>query len=146
MSIANYVINWDELESLLSKHLSNIVVKDLSSVRGESKVKGFTQSIMAVSGDYEVFNWTVPYDVAFTGLTYAQSAYKVEDAYSLFLNEECIFDNLSTKELGESKSIECIFYLRKGDTLKLVHHNNSGNSKIVWSDVEYVELLEAVPK
>lgn len=139
MSVISYVVNWDELSDLLKQYMDTNVT-DLSKVDGVQKSKGFVQSVPAMKGDYIIFNWIPDEDIILTGITYSQSAFKAQDYWELYAGEEKLFETVFTKEQGEQKHFEAIHYIKKGTAIKLILSNQSGNSRYVWADIDFVQL------
>lgn len=144
MGLPNYVINWDELTTLLEKALEDVVVRSIKDVKGTQKVCGFSQSIPALQNDFKIVEWTLDRNIVITGLTYSQSAWKGEDYWELWIDDDILFETVYTKELGEQKHWEVVHTISPGQTIKLVLHNISGNSRDVWIDFEYLDSLENI--
>lgn len=144
MSLPSYVVNWEELTDMLEELLSNVVVKDISSLYGVQKVKGFYTPIPAIQAEFKVVEFIPTEDIIITGITYSQSAYKGNDYWELWVGEDKLFENVYTKELGEQKHWEVINPVNAGTTIKVVLANNSGNSRHVWVDIEYVRLADVI--
>ena len=130
MSVPKYIINWEELleilgdkfeidindidlgdlEDYLDQQLGRIIdllkqILDLLRDRGVQRVIQY-HTISRSIGDYvpTIFDE----DVLITGITYSQSAWKYQDSW--LGNREKFFDEVGTKEIGESKQMN-IFYL-----------------------------------
>lgn len=144
MSLPSYVINFDELKELLEDKFSNIVVKDLSSLYGLQKIKGFHQQIPALRARYRIVDFIVPNNIVITGITYSQSAWKPIDCWELFVGEEKIFDTIYTKEVATHKNWKVIQPVNQGTKIELILNNNSGNSRDVWVDLEYINLTDII--
>lgn len=141
MSLPSYVINWDELVPLLEEALGDLVVRSIKDVEGVQRVKGFAQSIPALKGNFKVLEWTLERNIVITGLTYSQSGWKGEDYWELWVDDDRLFETVYTKELGDQKHWEVLHPVNAGQTIKLILHNVSGNSRDVWADIEYLDLL-----
>lgn len=144
MSLASYVVNWDELEDLLKEALSNTVVKDITDLYGVQKVKGFYKPIPAIKAEYNVVEFIPDEAIIITGVSYSQSAWKANDYWELWIGDDRLFENVYTKELGEQKHWEVVNPVNVGEPIKIVLNNQSGNSKHVWVDIEYVKLADIV--
>lgn len=144
MSLPSYIINFDEMKELLEEMLSNVVVKDVANLYGVQKVKGFYMPIPAIQSEFKVVEYIPEDDIIITGVTYSQSAYKGNDYWELWINEDKLFENVYTKELGEQKHWEVINPVNSGNPIKVILNNQSGNSKHVWVDIEYVRLSDVI--
>ncbi len=141
MGLPSYIINWEELKELLEDALGNLVVRSIRDVKGVQRVWGSAQSVPALRGNYKILEWTLNKNIVITGITYSQSAWKGEDYWELWVDGDRLFETVYTKELGEQKHWEVLHPINEGQTIKVVLHNVSGNSRNVWVDVEYLDLL-----
>ncbi len=141
MGLPSYIINWEELKELLEDALGNLVVRSIRDVKGVQRVWGSAQSVTALRGNYKILEWTLDKNIVITGITYSQSAWKGEDYWELWVDGDRLFETVYTKELGEQKHWEVLHPINEGQTIKIVLHNVSGNSRNVWVDVEYLDLL-----
>jgi len=164
MSIPKYIINWEELleilgdkfeidindidladlEEYLGQQLGRIIdllkqILDLLKGKGVQRVHSISYHVPAVIADYKLptrFNE----DVLITGITYSQSAWKYQDSWSLEVSGNRLFDEVGTKEIGESKAMNVFYFVPAGTNIDIIFHNNSGNSRLVWFDIEYIGL------
>ena len=164
MSVPKYIINWEELleilgdkieidindidlsdlEEYLDQQLGRIIdllkqILDLLKDRGVQRVHSISYHIPAVLADYKLPT-TFDEDVLITGITYSQSAWKYQDSWSLEIDGKVLFDEVGTKEIGESKSMNVFYFVPVGKSVNIIFHNNSGNSRLVWFDIEYIGL------
>lgn len=144
MSLVSYVINFDELKDILEDKISNVIVKDLSSLYGLQKVKGFHLGIPAIQGKYRVVDFEVPTNIVITGVTYSQSAWKPIDYWELRVDNEVLFETVYTKEIATHKNWKIIHPINQGSKIELLLYNESGNSRDVWVDIEYIDLADVV--
>lgn len=144
MSLPSYVINFDELKELLDNKFSNITVKDLSSLYGFQKIKGFHQRIPAIIGAFKILEFEPSENIVITGVTYSQSAWKPEDYWDFFIGEDKLFDTIYTKEIATHKNWKVIHPVNRNTKMELILYNNSGNSRDVWVDIEYVSLSDII--
>lgn len=144
MSLPSYIVNFDELEDLLKEALSNTVVKDIADLYGVQKVKGFYKPIPAIKSEYKIVEFIPDESIIITGISYSQSAWKANDYWDLYIGDEKLFENVYTKELGEQKHWEVINPVNAGVPIKIILNNQSGNSRHVWVDIEYVKLADIV--
>ena len=141
MGLPSYVVNFDEIFGLLEDALKDVVVRGISDIKGTQKVRGFAESIPPLQGVFKVLEHTFSEDSVLTGITYSQSAWKGEDFWELWVGDDRVFETVYTKELGEQKHWEVVHPVEAGKTVRLLLNNESGNSRDVWVDLEYVELL-----
>lgn len=165
MSLASYVLNWDELinalkgmdgglnldfsslTELLEKYFPDIIellkalVDNTKKPDGAQKMKGYYKQV--ISDKAYTFLFTPEEDVMLTGITYAQSIYKCDDRFDLIvvndLGEELkLFDGLYVKDAMQHKLFQVFFPIPKGYEVKLVMYNQSARTKDVWVDFEYL--------
>lgn len=130
------------MEDLLKDALEGFVIRSIKDLNGTQKIQGFAQSIPAIEGKYQVVEWIAESNVVLTGITYSQSAWKSEDFWELWVDGDRLFETVYTKELGDQKHWEVIQPINKGQRVGIILHNNSGNSRDVWTDIEYIELID----
>ena len=164
MSIPSYVLNWEELldiigdklqvniedielgdlEDFLKANLDAIIellnqILELLKNRGTQRVHSISNHIPAVVGVYK-FTTTFDYDIFLTGITYSQSGWKYQDSWDLMVGENLLFDEVCTKELGEQKQFNVFYFVPAGTPIDILFHNDSGNSRLIWFDIEYLGL------
>lgn len=164
MSLPSYILNWEELLAILGDKLeidiNDIDLGDLENYLGEQfgiiigllkqildllKDKG-VQRIHSISNHIPAvvvpfkFTTTFKEDVLITGITYSQSAWKYQDSWDLEVDGNVLFEQVGTKEIGESKAMNVFYYVPAGKPINIIFHNDSGNSRLVWFDVEYIGL------
>ena len=164
MSIPSYVLNWEELldiigdklqvniedielgdlEDFLKANLDAIIellnqILELLKNRGTQRVHSISNHIPAVVGVYK-FTTTFDYDIFLTGITYSQSGWKYQDSWDLMVGENLLFDEVCTKELGEQKQFNVFYFVPAGTPIDILFHNDSGNSRLAWFDIEYIGL------
>ena len=144
MSLASYIVNWDEIEISLKEALEGKTIRSLRDIKGNQRIKGYTESIPALEGVFKIVEMVKEDAIIITGVTFSQSAWKGEDYWSLWVDDDMLFDSIYTKEIGDQKHWELIHVIKPNQTIKLLLHNVSGNSRNVWCDIEYVELLEPI--
>ena len=146
MSIASYIINWEELVGMLDLTVKGKDIRSIKDINGKQRIKGFAESLPAIQGVYKVMEVSFPSDTILTGIAFSQSGWKGEDYWSLWIDDDKLFDEIYTKETGDHKHFNLIHVIKANQTIKLLVHNNSGNSRDVWCDLEYVEILEEIPE
>ncbi|MCB2300403.1 hypothetical protein [Clostridium tagluense] len=78
-------------------------------------------------------------DVLITGLHFNQTGWKKEDKFSLEIDKNKIIEGF-IKEIGEHKHFNNYFKVRFDVPIFFILHNNSGNSRQLMVDLEYLEL------
>lgn len=144
MSLLSYVVNWEELKDILADKLTNVVVKDLTTLYGIQTVKGFYKKIPAIKGSYEILTFRKNANLVITGVTYSQSAWKSDDYWELYIGEDKLFDTVFTKEVATHKNWKIIQPVNRDTEIKLILYNKSGNSRDVWVDLEFVEIRDTI--
>lgn len=164
MSVPSYVINWEELlklfEDKLEINVGDILPGDLEDYlrsqmgliidllkqilellkdKGVQKSKAFNKHIPAIVAPFELTH-TFDEDILLTGITYSQSGWKYQDTWDLIVDGNMLFEQVGTKEIGESKALNVFFYVPAGRPVTIIFNNNSGNSRVVWFDFEYLGL------
>ena len=142
MSLISYIINLDELLLDLNDKLDGKTYRSLRDIKGKQRIKGFAESIPALEGTFRIAEMTWDKNIILTGATFSQSAWKGEDYWSFWVDDDMLFDEIYTKEIGDQKHWELIHVVKAGETAKFLIHNISGNSRNVWVDLEWVELIE----
>lgn len=144
MSLPSYIINFDELELSLKDALVGETVRSHKDIKGIQRIKGYGESIPALIGTFRVAEMICDKTVILTGITFSQSAWKGEDYWSLWVDDDMLFDQIYTKEIGDQKHWEVIHVIKPEQTIKLLLHNVSGNSRNCWADIEYVEVVDPI--
>jgi hypothetical protein len=82
-------------------------------------------------------------DILLTGVTLSQSAWNNNDRWSLDIGGYNIFEDMYTKMRGEHKQLSKFYPIPAGTVILFNYDNTaSANSKWVWFDLEFIELLE----
>lgn len=140
MSLPNYIINWDELLPLLKELFGNTMVRGMSDIRGEVKVQGYRQRIPAMNDKFILVEFVVEEPIILSAITYSQSAWRPQDYWEMLIGGDKVFNKIYTKELGERKEMKSVNLLGKGEKITIILNNDSGTSKDVWVDIEYIKL------
>lgn len=111
---------------------------DNMQINGTQKIDGRIMNIPAVVNDY-ISEFKYSKDVYLTGITFSQTGWKREDRWSLKVNKNTIFDNVSIKEVGEHKYFDRKIKVLAKTPISFILHNNSGNSRQLYIDLEYIE-------
>ena len=109
---------------------------------GNQKAKGQYLQIPAVVGKY-LLKWVFEEDIYITGIRYSQSAWKYQDSWDFHIADETVYETVSTKEVGEYKHFNRFEFVAAGTEMTFELANNSGNSRDLWVDVEYLGLGHA---
>ncbi len=149
LSSATYVINMPDLDGLTDalKNIDDLIdaLKRLTEQSGgklgEQRVNGKRLQVPAVIGDYTI-SWSFDYDIAITDIKYSQSAWKYEDNWDLVIDGEIVFESIFTKEVFESEHFNSFRKVSAGSTIEIVLHNESGNSRDIWTNLHYVTVVK----
>jgi len=112
---------------------------------GAQKIQGYYDYFPSLKGNYAITH-AVDKDILLTGITYSQIGWKLEDTFSILVDGDEIFKDLGTKEIAEKKAFSEEMKLYANTAIQFVLHNNSGNSRQIWVDFEYIELSIATVK
>lgn len=139
-------VDLSKLEKLLEDNLTAII-ELLKQLRGDRNVRHKDMSIHmpALPLQFEEII-TLSTDALITGLNFSQSAWKVQDKVSFLAGDNVIIDAIHTKELGEEKAFPVGVFAPAGTELKIHYDNISGNSKMFFCDVNYIELHKEAGK
>lgn len=159
MGIAKYIVNIDEfaqsfqdivmtpelstesLEQLFREKLDEIIalLKQLIQPNQNQTFKSVDMSkhIPAIVNTF-IISKNFEQDVYLTGITFSQTAWKPEDTLSLELNGNLIIDQIHTKELGQQKFFNAFIPVKAGEEVRILYHNTSGNSKMLFCDLDYI--------
>lgn len=112
-------------------------IKEQLNPLGDQRVKGFYEFVPPVVDDFKITfkQWN---NIHLTGLTISQIGWKKEDTYSLIVDDEVYVDKIYTKEVAEKKRFNRYIKVPAGKDIVFVLHNNSGNSRQLWVDIEYI--------
>lgn len=130
----------EELENILKSYFDKLIdlLKSFLKLKYIQKSIGLHSYIPALDFDYELIH-KFDKDVIITGITYSQTGWKVLDCWDLYIGNKLLFDGIFTKELGEHKHFNSFYPVPSGTEIKIIHHNNSVNSKQIWFDIDYFE-------
>ncbi|APC41051.1 hypothetical protein [Clostridium estertheticum] len=133
----------------LIKALNDLGVKLTGLLTGDDSgaqhMYGEMIEIPATIGDY-VIEFKPRKNGRITGITYSQSTWNFKDNWDLFYGNSVLFDKVRTKEYGEHKYFNVFLAIRAGESLKFIHHNDSGTSKVIWVDFEMLEGYTETPQ
>ncbi|AKA70125.1 hypothetical protein [Clostridium scatologenes] len=160
-----------ELEDLLPEEQFKYLAKKINNLippqyGGEQHYDGIWEDIPPLKGDFDVV-WKSPGFIALTDIQLESTGWKPKDAYSLKVkhynrdkdgeiigkHEQPLFIKVPFKELGEHKSLH-VFYnyfaktkykVKENDEVIFTVHNNSGNSRQLYLDIEYLFLGKNLP-
>ncbi|MFL0197267.1 hypothetical protein ACJDU8_17130 [Clostridium sp. WILCCON 0269] len=132
-----------QIEDILPSHKYiqiALQIKQFISViiKGDQKVKGEYIDVPAIKGLYSQF-FVFDRDIYLTGIRINQTGWKKDDCYSLLIDKNTVIDHAVTKELGEHKYFNTYYRVSAGVPIYLNYHNNSGNSRQVTIELEYLQ-------
>ena len=140
MGLPSYVINWNELKTMLEEVLEYTPTYGLKDVKGEQKVKGFTTQLPhGVTGEQIVLEWTVEKHMIMTYVAFSQNGWYNDEAWELYVDGVKQFHHLFTKEMGDKKDWNIIQPINKGQTIKIVFLNTSAKGRRVHVDIGYLD-------
>lgn len=128
-------INTDDICDNL-KNLLNLI-SQIQEVEGDFCIDGEYKNIPAVSADHEII-FKYNGGIYLSALEFSQSGWKKQDKWSLKINNQIVFDNICTKEIGDKKYFFTLRYIPPNTEIKFILHNISGNSRQTWVDLEYI--------
>ena len=102
-------------------------------ISGTQKIYGKMLEIPASGGEHKIV-FDVKRNCQLTGITYSLSAWNFQDNWDLKINNELIFEKVTTKEYGEHKYFNVFYPLKAGNKIEIIFNNNSNSSKILWVD------------
>ncbi|ARC85635.1 hypothetical protein U732_1131 [Clostridium argentinense CDC 2741] len=105
---------------------------------GTQKIKSKLLDIPAIKNNYNV-DFIFDKDVFLTGIHFNQTGWKKEDRWNLVVNKNKIIDESTIKEIGEHKYFNTYHKVNANTPISFILHNNSGNSRQVMIDLEYIE-------
>jgi hypothetical protein len=112
---------------------------------GKQRMIGATMEIRGEVIPYHT-NFVFEDDTLITGFTISQSAWNINDKWNLMVGDFPLMDNIYTKMRGEHKQLSRFMAVPAGTEIVFNYDNSaSANSKYVWIDLEYIELLPPPP-
>lgn len=140
MNLTGGDVDTADLEKYIQDKLKEIIdlLNKLIGVNRVPKSLSLNKNIPAIINDF-VLNKTFDHDIYLCGLTFSQSAWKAEDSFSLEVAGVLLFDRISTKEVAQYKHLNAFYPVPAGTDVKIIYHNESGNSKMAWFDIDYLE-------
>lgn len=135
-------LDLSRLEQLLEENLSAIL-ELLKLLSGERKLRTKDMSIhipaLQLKFEHKI---TVPVDAVLTGITFSQSGWKPQDTVTLLAGDTVLLDHIHTKEIGERREFPAWQRVSAGTEISVQYDNISGNSKMFFCDLEYIELRQ----
>ncbi len=110
----------------------------LKNIEGIQKVEGKLLDVPAIKNNYKI-DFIFEKDVFLTGIHLNQTGWKKEDRWDLIVNKNKIIDKSTIKEIGEHKYFSTYYKVNANTPISFILHNNSGNSRQVIIDLEYVK-------
>lgn len=119
----------------LQRKIDDFVYK---KVEGIQKVYGAYLDIPPIIKETQ-HDFKFDKDIFITGFHVDQTGWKKEDRYNLIINKQHLIKNAATKEIGEHKYFNTYFKVNANTPISLILENNSGNSREIAVDLEYIE-------
>lgn len=129
----------DMIKTMLDMHSIMERISEQLAANGKQRMVGEQIAIPSIKNTM-VKTVKIDKDALFTGFTTSQSAWNDGDSWSLSIGDFKMFSNIYTKRKGEHKQLSKFFPIPANTEVKFEYTNTSGNSKIVWLDVEYIEV------
>jgi hypothetical protein len=123
-------------ETIKTRELVESIVEQLQPF-GNQRIQGYYKYVPPGRHDY-IIEFISKDDIYLTALTMSQIGWKLEDTWSLRVDGNDVFTNISTKEVAEKKSFTRYMKVDADVKIEFVLHNKSGNSRQLWVDFEYV--------
>lgn len=120
-----------------AKYLLDLL-SQIQELKGDFHIDGQYKNIPAIQNDYEIV-YRYDYDIYICALEFSQSGWKKDDRWSLFIEDRVVFDKVTIKEIGEKKCFHTLKYVKANTNIRFILHNISGNSRQVWTDLEYIK-------
>ncbi|MBC2580002.1 hypothetical protein [Clostridium sp. DJ247] len=105
---------------------------------GKQKIRGILLDIPPIIKE-NISEFKFNKDIYITGLSINQTGWKKEDKYSLAINKNKIIDGATVKEIGEHKYFNTYYEVFANSPISFILQNNSGNSRQIMVDLEYIE-------
>lgn len=114
------------------------ILQEAISVNGDFFIEGKMINIPAIKGDYTI---TFNYDTAIyiSGVIISMTGWKKEDTWDLDVDKTIILNGLFIKEIGEEYLFRSLKLVNVNKDINIVFHNNSGNSRQILCDLEYIK-------
>ncbi|KEH98246.1 hypothetical protein [Clostridium massiliodielmoense] len=113
-----------------------------SKYEGNQKIVGKLLDIPPIVKENKV-NFKFQKDVFITGIRLNKTGWKLEDTWDLMINKIKIINNATIKEIGEHKYFNTYYKVNANTPISFILHNNSGNSRQIMLDIEYLEGTES---
>lgn len=136
MGLPNYVINLDELAKAIKDAFDSPKLLNL----GQQRVYGLQIEVDASKS--QSVSWITPIDILLTGVKFGVNDYRnigYEDSFSMFINNEIMFEEVRIKEMYEYKRYRQPYQIPANTEIKFVFDNKDDMKKNVWFDIEYVD-------
>jgi hypothetical protein len=107
-----------------------------------TKTQPFIKGIqLAVGGAIQEYSstYTVPEEMELLSVSLGCSRYNPKDNWSLLLNGDPILSTVYTKNLPEGAYLVAVIPVSPGDEFELIYDNQSGVSKYVWFNYQFLK-------
>ncbi|MCD3223777.1 hypothetical protein [Clostridium botulinum] len=130
----------DDLMPTLRLKKINYKIKEylLYKYNGIQKNEGILLDIPPIKSQFK-HRFLFDKDIYITGITINQTGWKVEDRFDLLIDKEVIIKNSTLKEMGEHKYFNTYVKANALKPIFFVLKNNSGNSRQVLFNLEYLD-------
>jgi len=127
-----------DLQTLINNEQQILnVLQNIIELKGDFRIDGQFLNIPAIQQDYTiVFKYNT--DIYITGINFSLSGWKKEDRWSMKIDNNIIFNNLTIKEVGDKKCFTTVKKVISNTDINIILHNNSGNSRQIWCDLAYI--------
>ncbi|MFC0903884.1 hypothetical protein ACFHWD_04160 [Clostridium sp. MT-14] len=129
------MINLQDIINEENKYLQ--MLQEAISLKGDFFIEGKMINIPAIKNDYTItFNYGSLIYVS--GIFITMTGWKPEDTWGLQVDKSVILNNIPTKEIGEEHLLRSIKLADINKDIDIVFHNNSGNSRQLLCDLQYI--------
>jgi hypothetical protein len=122
-------------QKIVEELLQRII--DYLSIKGIPYTVPLRQVVPGNEGDFYLTFSSIR-ECLLTSVYSFQSEYRFEDSWSLYVNNELLFDHIGTKYAEERKNFSSHYGIKTGDTVRIVFHNYSGKTKTINYDIDFL--------
>lgn len=139
--INNKITNNIKLKDIINKENKYLrMLKEAVALNGDFFIEGKMQNIPAIKGNY-IMNFKYDNSVYISGIAISMSGWKPEDTWELEVDKRMILSNIPTREIGEERLLRSVKFVDINKDINVIFHNNSGNSRQIWCDLQYIKPL-----
>lgn len=136
MSIANYLINLDEM----AEAIKNAYANGESFNLGKQRVYGL--ELECDNTSTQTVNWIVPSDIHIVGIKFGVNDCRnigYEDSFNMYIDDEKVFDDVYIKEMYEYKRFRQHRPIKKDSIVSFEFNNRDNMKKHIWFDIHYAD-------